>query len=100
MSDLLKKGFLLGIGAAASGKEKFEKMLHEMVKRGEVSPSQAKSMIQSWIQKGEHVDKDWNDFAKAKVQNHMKGLGFVSQEEYEMLEARVERLEQLLNRHQ
>lgn len=42
MSDLLKKGFHLGLGAAISGKEKFEKMVNEMVKHGDVSPAQAK----------------------------------------------------------
>jgi polyhydroxyalkanoate synthesis regulator phasin len=97
MNDLLKKGFYLGIGAAVSGKEKFEKMVDEMVKHGEVSPSQAKSLMQSWIDKGENVDMDWADQAKAKVQDRMKGLGFVSKKEYDVLEARVKRLERMLD---
>ncbi|WP_226581538.1 phasin family protein [Halobacillus litoralis] len=99
MSDLLKKGFHLGLGAALSGKEKFEKMVEEMVKRGEISPSQAKSMINNrmnnWITKGESKDKEWNEQAKAKFQDQMKELGFVSKEEYEILEARIKRLENL-----
>lgn len=97
MSDLLKKGFYLGLGAAASGKEKFEKMVNDMVKKGEVTPSQAKSMINSWINKGESVDKDWSGYAKAKMQDRMKDLGFVSREDYELLEARIQRLEKILD---
>ncbi|MGI8316549.1 phasin family protein [Halobacillus mangrovi] len=97
MNDLLKKGFYLGLGAAVSGKEKFEKMVEDMVNRKEISPSQAKSLMQSWINKGENVDIDWADQAKAKVQDRMKGLGFVSKKEYEILEARVQRLEKMLD---
>lgn len=101
MSDLLKKGFHLGLGAAISGKERFEKMVNEMVKRGEISPSQAKNMVNNWmanwIEKGESKDKEWNEQAKAKYQDQMKELGFVSKEDYEKLEARVQRLESLHN---
>ncbi|MCA0971089.1 hypothetical protein LCM20_10845 [Halobacillus litoralis] len=93
MNDLLKKGFYLGIGAAVSGKEKFEKMINEMVKRGEMSPSQAKSMMSEWVNKGENVDKEWSGQAKAKFQDRMKDLGFVTREEYEVLESRLRRLE-------
>ncbi|WP_062514893.1 phasin family protein [Halobacillus sp. KGW1] len=95
MSDLLKKGFHFGIGAAISGKEMFEKMVNEMVKRGEISPTQAKSMVNNWIAKGETKDKEWNDQAKARMQDQFKELGFVSREEYEKLEARIQRLENL-----
>ncbi|UOQ45277.1 hypothetical protein MUN89_04835 [Halobacillus salinarum] len=93
MSELLKKGFYLGLGAAVSGKEKFEKMVNDMVSKGEMTPSQAKSIINTWISKGESVDKDWNGQAKSKLQNRMKSLGFVTREEYETLEARIEKLE-------
>ncbi|MBN9655201.1 hypothetical protein GLW00_02150 [Halobacillus litoralis] len=102
MSDLLKKGFHLGLGAAISGKERFEKMVNEMVKRGEISPSQAKTMVNNWmnqwIAKGQSKDKEWNEQAKARFQDQMKELGFVSKEEYEKLEARIERLENLHGR--
>lgn len=93
MSDLLKKGFYLGLGAAVSGKERFEKMVNEMVSKGEMTPSQAKSVINAWISKGETYDKEWSDQAKVKMQKRMKELGFVSREEYELLEARIQRLE-------
>lgn len=93
MSDLLKKGFYLGLGAAMSGKEKFEKLVQEMVNRGEISPAQAKSMIHKWIEKGESYDKEWSEQAKVKAQEQMKELGFVTREEYELLEARIQHLE-------
>ncbi|MCA1020857.1 phasin family protein [Halobacillus litoralis] len=97
MNDLLKKGFHLGLGAAVSGKEKFEKLVNDMVRRGEISPSQAKSVVnermQAWMAKGQSKDQEWNEQMKAKFQDQMNELGFVSREEYEKLEARIQRLE-------
>lgn len=33
MSEYLRKGFLLGLGAAVSGKEKFEQKVKELVEK-------------------------------------------------------------------
>ncbi len=93
MSDLLKKGFYLGLGAAISGKEKFEKKLDDLVAKREMTPAEAKSMLNSWISKGEGLDQEWSDQAKGKMQDRIKALGFVTKEEYELLEARLQRLE-------
>ncbi|WP_181347736.1 phasin family protein [Thalassobacillus sp. CUG 92003] len=93
MSDLLRKGFHLGLGAAISGKERFEKLLDDAVKEGEVSPSQAREMANNFIQKGEKQDREWTEQSRAKMQDHIRELGFVTKEEYEILEARVQRLE-------
>ncbi|GGF21388.1 MULTISPECIES: phasin family protein [Halobacillus] len=91
--SLLRKGFYLGLGAAISGKEKFEKVLNEMVSKGEVSPSEAREMLNSWMSKGEEKNNEWNEQAQARMQDHVKELGFVTREEYELLEARLTRLE-------
>ncbi|MFC7062311.1 phasin family protein [Halobacillus seohaensis] len=91
--SLLKKGFYLGLGAAISGKEKFENVLNDMVKKGEVTPTEAKEMLNSWVSKGEKKNSEWNEQGKARMQDHVKELGFVTREEYELLEARLERLE-------
>ncbi|MFD1020019.1 phasin family protein [Thalassobacillus hwangdonensis] len=95
MSDLLKRGFYLGLGAALSGKERLEKVLDELVQKGDVSPSQAREMFQEFVAKGEQKDKEWTEQGKAKMQARIKDLGFVTKEEYELLEARVKRLEKL-----
>ncbi|MCP3033004.1 hypothetical protein LF817_16885 [Halobacillus sp. A1] len=91
--SLLRKGFYLGLGAAISGKEKFEKGLNEMVRKGDVSPAEAREMLNAWLAKGEVKNKEWNEQAQARMQDHVKELGFVTREEYELLEARLQRLE-------
>ncbi|WP_173918509.1 phasin family protein [Halobacillus sp. Marseille-Q1614] len=93
MSSILRKGFYLGLGAAIRGKEKFEKVLNEMVSKGEVSPTEAREMLNTWVEKGEQKNSDWSELAQSRMQTRLKNLGFVTREEYERLEARLERLE-------
>lgn len=97
MSDLLKKGFFLGLGAAISGKEKLEKLLDELVKKGEVSPSQAKEMLQGFIEKGEAKNTDWGDQTKGYFKKTLSDLGFVAKEDFQKLEERVAKLEEKHN---
>ncbi|UOQ95041.1 hypothetical protein MUO14_08985 [Halobacillus shinanisalinarum] len=93
MRSLLKQGFYLGLGAAVSGKEKFEKKVNEMVAKGDVTPSEAKDILNAWVTKGEQTNEEWNEQSRARIKGQMKRLGFVTREEYEQLEARIHRLE-------
>ncbi|WP_082232597.1 phasin family protein [Halobacillus massiliensis] len=97
MANLLRKGFYLGLGAAISGKEKVEKGLSDMVRKGEVSPTEAREILNDWAEKGEQKNNDWNEQAQSRIQTQLKNLGFVTREEYERLEARLERLEKIQN---
>ncbi|MFD2922844.1 phasin family protein [Halobacillus naozhouensis] len=97
MRELLKQGFYLGLGAAASGKEKFESVVNDMAARGDVSPSEAKDMLNSWVSKGEQVNSEWNERSQAKAKEQIKKMGFVPREEYERLEERVKILENQIN---
>lgn len=93
MSDLLKKGFLVGLGAAMSSKEKFEQVMNEMAAKGQVSPSEAKDMMNEFQAKGEKKNQEWTKQSEQYVKDMMKDLGFVTKEEYEALEKRIEKLE-------
>ncbi|WP_347862158.1 hypothetical protein U0355_02910 [Salimicrobium sp. PL1-032A] len=93
MNNLLKRGFHLGIGAAVSGKERFGKMIQDMVDKGEMTPREAKELMDEWVRKGESLDRDWTNQSRAKMKDRMKELGFVPEEDYLELKARVERLE-------
>ncbi|MYL34677.1 hypothetical protein GLW08_14515 [Pontibacillus yanchengensis] len=95
MSDLLKKGFFIGIGAAVNGKEKASKMLDELIEKGQISPGEARDMLNSFKEKGEEQNKQWNSKSQDYFRDTIKELGFVTKEEYEQLELRVKKLEEL-----
>ncbi|SIS40970.1 phasin family protein [Salimicrobium flavidum] len=95
MDNWMKRGFYLGIGAAISGKERFEKMVQDMVDKGEMTPKEAKSVMDEWVKKGESADRDWSNQTRGMMKNRVKELGFVPEEDYRELEARVAQLEKL-----
>jgi len=45
MSDLFKKAISLGVGLTIVSKEKVEKVVEELVKRGELAPSESRGNI-------------------------------------------------------
>lgn len=93
MSNLLKTGFLLGLGAAVSSKEKVEKYIDDLVVKGRVTPKEADDIYHSLLKKGEETGEKWNSRSKEKVGSIMEDLNIVSKEDFNLLLARVELLE-------
>lgn len=94
MSDYLKKGFLLGLGAAISGKEKLDEMLKDLVEKNELTKDQAKSMMQQFIDKGDSKKEEWNDKQKDQIREWAKEYGLATKEDVAALIARIEALEE------
>ncbi|WP_085993996.1 phasin family protein [Oceanobacillus senegalensis] len=93
MSDYLKKGFLLGIGAAVSGKEKLEQKLKDLVERNEITREQAKNMMDDFITKGETKNQEWSDKQKGQMKKMAEDYGLATKEEVEELRRRIIELE-------
>ncbi|GAB3048175.1 phasin family protein [Virgibacillus ainsalahensis] len=97
MSDALKKGFLLGLGAAVSGKEKLSGKLNEMVEKNELSRDQAKTVMQSFVTKGEMKKDEWSAKQFEQTQKTAKEMGLATKEDINELRARITELEAKLN---
>jgi len=93
VSDLLKKGFFIGLGAAMSSKEKFDKVMDDMIAKGQISPGEAKDMMNQFKEKGEKKNQEWSSQSEQYFKDMIQDLGFVTKEEYEKLESRIEKLE-------
>lgn len=93
MSDLLKKGFLLGLGAAVSGKEKVKKVLDELVEKDQITPAQAKEMFQRFVSKGEEKTSEWQGRQQDQVEKFAEEMGLATQQDLEKLKARIQKLE-------
>ncbi|MFP7492637.1 hypothetical protein SFC66_02530 [Terribacillus saccharophilus] len=93
MADLLRKGFLLGIGAALAGKEKLDAKLKELVAKGEITPQQAKDLIQRFVEKGEAKSNEWNEKNQENMQKKVNDLGLASKAEVDALKQRISHLE-------
>ncbi|HLS08631.1 hypothetical protein [Lentibacillus sp.] len=96
MSDFLKKGFLLGLGAAVSGKEKLDNKLQEMVKKNELTQEQARTVMRNFIDKGEMKTDEWNAKQYEQTQQLAKDLGLATKEDINELRERISELENQL----
>lgn len=96
MSDILKKGFLLGLGAAISGKEKLERKLNELVDKNELSQEQAKEVMNKFIEKGELKTEEWSEKQAEQKKKAASDLGLATKEDIAALEAKITALEMKL----
>lgn len=96
MSDYLKKGFLLGLGAAVSGKEKLDQKLKDLVEKNELSKDEAKAVMQNFLDKGEMKKGEWDAKQFEKTQEMAKDMGIATIEDINELRARLAQLEEKL----
>ncbi|MFB4169868.1 MULTISPECIES: phasin family protein [Virgibacillus] len=97
MSDILRKGFLLGLGAAVSGKEKLDRKLQELVDKNELSQEQARTVMRNFVEKGEMKTDEWSTKQFEQTQDMAKELGLATKEEINELRARISVLEEKLD---
>ncbi|TLS37917.1 phasin family protein [Pseudalkalibacillus caeni] len=96
MENLFKKGFLLGIGVAASGKEKLENTLEKYVSAGQLTKNEARSLLEATSEKGKNEINSWNNEIKKKTTEQLKQLGFVTQEDFKEIQAQLVLLQEEL----
>ncbi|WP_087973678.1 phasin family protein [Oceanobacillus rekensis] len=96
MSDYLKKGFLLGLGAAVSGKEKLSQKLKELVDKNELTQEQAKTMMQNFIDKGGMKKEEWSTKNYEQMSKKATEYGLATKEDINELRARLTELEEKL----
>jgi len=93
MKDLLKKGLALGLGLAVVSKEQIEKLVDELVKKGEVSTAESKELIHELFEKGEAEKKELNSRIREQFEKLLKDLNIPTKADLERLEQRILELE-------
>lgn len=96
MNDFLKKGFLLGLGAAISGKEKLEGKLKELVDANEISQEQAKTILNNFVEKGETKKEEWDVKQQEQTKKMVEDLGVATKDDINELRRRLTVLEDKL----
>jgi len=99
MNDLIKKGFLLGLGAAVTSKEKFDQKLKELVDQNELTQEEAKTVMQGFMDKGEMKKDEWNSRQYEQAQKFAKEIGLATKEDINELRARITQLEAMLDKN-
>jgi polyhydroxyalkanoate synthesis regulator phasin len=93
MKDLIKKGLAIGLGLAVVSKEQIEKLVDELVKKGEVSSAESKDLINELFEKGETEKKELNSRIREQFQKLLNELNIPTKADLERLEQRIQELE-------
>lgn len=93
MADYLRKGFLLGLGVALSGKERLDKRMDEWKLDEFANPEQARQALRRYMEKGETKHGEWDAKQREQFDKLLDDLGLVRKEELRELEIRLKKLE-------
>lgn len=93
MKDLINKGLSFGMGLAVVSKEQIEKVVDELVKKGEVSAGESKELIRELFEKGEAGKKEMNARIHEQLEKLLKDLNIPTKSDIERLEQRIQELE-------
>lgn len=96
MKDLLGKGLAFSLGLAVASKEQVEKLVDEMVKKGEVTAAESKDLVRELMEKGEAGKKEMNDRISEQLEKLLKELNIPTKADLERLEQRILELENKL----
>ncbi|GEM05453.1 ATP synthase subunit B [Halolactibacillus miurensis] len=86
MADLFKKGLAVGLGLAQTGVEQAEKVIHQLVEKGDMTKAEAKEFFDKYYEKGEDTQN-----------KTLNKLNIATKEDVKKIEARLAVLEQRLN---
>ncbi|RAV15350.1 phasin family protein [Paenibacillus contaminans] len=93
MRDMIDKALSLGFGLAATSKEQVEKLVDELVKRGEMTRKESPDYINRLVAKGEEARHKVETMVSERVQAALRELRVATKEDIERLEKRLDALE-------
>lgn len=76
-----------------AGKEQIEKTVDELVKKGEVSRSESKTLTEELIKKGDQTRQQIEQMARERVNAILGELQIATREDIERIERRLDALE-------
>ena len=90
---IVKKAFLLGIGAVTLTKEKLENLFKELTQKGEITEQQAHMLLEEIGKKVEEGKKTLEKTVTLAVKRAIDKMNLVTKEELKKLEKRIRALE-------
>ncbi|HZG85667.1 phasin family protein [Paenibacillus sp.] len=93
ISEVLKKAVALGLGVTAMSKEKAERLVEELVRKGEVRPNESQELLTRLLQRGEEERSELKKIVQEQLRNVLAELRVATKEDVERLDARLTALE-------
>ncbi|MFA5385040.1 MAG: phasin family protein [Eubacteriales bacterium] len=92
MKELIQKAIALGWGAIALTREAAEKLVDELVEKGEVGREEAKDMVNDMVERGKKGREEIQKVFRQEIAKVLDGLNLPSQNDLSRLEEKIDRL--------
>ncbi len=88
VAEIIKRAMLAGLGA----QEKAKEFVDELVKAGELSKSDASSLVKEWVSKAEDSRKEFDVKIKDAIAASFEKLNIPSRDDLEKIEKKLQNI--------
>lgn len=93
MEDLIKKVLYTGVGLIATGTEKVQQSVNDLVDNDKISESEGKKIVDGFVKSTESKKTELEDRLKEMVEGVLNRLDLVRKSDLDDLKAKVAKLE-------
>jgi polyhydroxyalkanoate synthesis regulator phasin len=97
LTSLIRKGLLVGLGAAVLTKERAESLVDELVDKGELTQKDRPKAVQELLNWAEEEERSLQQKVKETLAQVVRDLNLPTKEDLKRLESKLERLEKRLS---
>lgn len=96
--DFIKKSMLLGLGIASLSKEKVEKLVDELIKKGEMAEKERPKVIDKLLKEAKKQEKEFIRKTSGIVQKVIEKMGLPTRKDFEKILKRLDGLEKKISK--
>ncbi len=97
LTSLIRKGLLVGLGAAVLTKERAESLVDELVDKGELTQKDRPKAVKELLDWAEEEERSLQQKVKEALAQVVSDLNLPTKEDLKRLEIKLERLEKRLS---
>ena len=98
MADIFEKTLLAGLGLFDLTKEKAEKMVNELIKRGELSQSDKAKAVKEVLKGHQERTKKLKDKIDQHIDKSVKKLKVITRDELSVLNKKIEKISKAIEK--
>ena len=91
--ELIERTLLIGMGAAALTKDRFQEVVEEFVRRGQISGEEGRDMVDRLVSRSRDEARSALKRADSSLQGARRDMGLFTKRELEDMEFRLRQLE-------
>ena len=89
MKEIIEKSINLGLGIAATTKEKVENLVDELIAKGQLEKQEKSKAVKEIMAKLEKREKEFEEKVSSKVNETVNNFGFATKKEINNLKATI-----------